>query len=36
MYDNSIEFHLPSFDQHMALLSARGCAIDHSFKVWPL
>jgi hypothetical protein len=33
MYDNFIEYHLPSFDQHTALLSARGCAIDHSFKV---
>jgi hypothetical protein len=33
MYDSYIETHSRSFDQHMALLPAEVCAIDHSHKV---
>ena len=33
MYDKFMESHEKEFDQHTALLSCHGCAIDHSFKV---
>ncbi|KAH6901944.1 hypothetical protein BKA70DRAFT_1568128 [Coprinopsis sp. MPI-PUGE-AT-0042] len=32
MYDSYIETHSQAIDQHMALLSAEVCAIDHSHK----
>lgn len=33
VYDNFIERHQHDFNQHMAMLSAQICAVDHSFKV---
>ncbi|KAF9529747.1 hypothetical protein CPB83DRAFT_882672 [Crepidotus variabilis] len=33
MYDNFIEDHRQDFNQHMGMLSAEICAIDHSHKV---
>ncbi|KAJ7644559.1 hypothetical protein FB45DRAFT_1116123, partial [Roridomyces roridus] len=33
MYDNFIELHRDTLNQHTAMLSARVCAIDHSHKL---
>jgi hypothetical protein len=33
MYDGYIEAHKHDFNQHMAMLTAEICAIDHSHKV---
>lgn len=34
VYDNFIESHISSFNQHTAMLTGRICAIDHSHKVF--
>lgn len=34
VYDNFIESHINSFNQHTAMLTGRICAIDHSHKVF--
>lgn len=33
IYDDFIELHQQDFNQHMSMLTAKICAIDHSFKV---
>lgn len=34
IYDRFVASHRDHYNQHLAMLSARICAIDHSFKVW--